>query len=201
MRDTERGRDTGRGRCRFPVGSPIQDSILWPWDPGIMPWAEGKMLNHWANQVSLYQSLSYVFLHFDVQNIVRFYFLVLYGCMIPQSFSNLFCVSNMTCLMAVSSLTPRPGELLLLLFLHYQGISRKRWLRLVNWRVTWLAQPKEHLTLGLRIMNSSPILGVEITYIKLLKNWQIGKYYRVIWTVYSEMFDKAREILCLKYLN
>ena len=32
MRDTERGRDTGRGRSRLPVGSPRWDSIPGPWD-------------------------------------------------------------------------------------------------------------------------------------------------------------------------
>ena len=30
MRDTERGRDTGRGRSRLPSGSPMQDSIPKP---------------------------------------------------------------------------------------------------------------------------------------------------------------------------
>ena len=34
MRDTERGRDTGRGRSRLCVGSLMQDSIQ---DPRIMP--------------------------------------------------------------------------------------------------------------------------------------------------------------------
>lgn len=33
---------------------------------------------------------------------------------------------------------------------------------------TWLAQLQEHMTLGLRVVNSSPILGVVIT----LKNKQ-----------------------------
>ena len=32
MRDTEIGRDTGRGRSRLPVGSPMQDSIAGPQD-------------------------------------------------------------------------------------------------------------------------------------------------------------------------
>ena len=32
MRDTERGRDTGRGRSRLPAGSPMQDSIPGPQD-------------------------------------------------------------------------------------------------------------------------------------------------------------------------
>ena len=31
-RHTERGRDTGRGRSRLPVGSPMQDLIPGPWD-------------------------------------------------------------------------------------------------------------------------------------------------------------------------
>ena len=32
MRDTERGRDTGRGKSRLPVGSLMQDSIPGPGD-------------------------------------------------------------------------------------------------------------------------------------------------------------------------
>ena len=32
MRDTERGRDTGRGRSRLPAGRPMWDSIPGPWD-------------------------------------------------------------------------------------------------------------------------------------------------------------------------
>ena len=32
MGDTERGRDTGRGRSRLPVGSPVWDSIPAPPD-------------------------------------------------------------------------------------------------------------------------------------------------------------------------
>ena len=39
MRDTVRGRDTGRGRSRLPVGIPTWDSIL---DPGLMSWAERR---------------------------------------------------------------------------------------------------------------------------------------------------------------
>ena len=37
--EREKGRDTGRGRSRFPAGSPMWDLIL---DPRIMPWAEGR---------------------------------------------------------------------------------------------------------------------------------------------------------------
>ena len=39
MRDTERGRDIGRGKRRLPARSPMWDSIP---DPGITPWAEGR---------------------------------------------------------------------------------------------------------------------------------------------------------------
>ena len=38
VKDTEKGRDTGRGRSRLHVGCPMWDSIP---DPRIMPWAEG----------------------------------------------------------------------------------------------------------------------------------------------------------------
>ena len=45
--ETQRGRDTGRGRSKLPVGSPMQDSI--PWDQ----YRSGRQkLNHWATQVS-----------------------------------------------------------------------------------------------------------------------------------------------------
>ena len=37
MRHTERGRDTGRGRSRPPVGSPMEDSI-----PGLQDYALGQ---------------------------------------------------------------------------------------------------------------------------------------------------------------
>ena len=36
------GRDTGRGRGRLPVGSPMWDSIPGFRDPGVTPWAEGR---------------------------------------------------------------------------------------------------------------------------------------------------------------
>ena len=39
MRDRERGRDTDRGRSRFPAGSLMQDLILGPW---IHYWAKGR---------------------------------------------------------------------------------------------------------------------------------------------------------------
>ena len=32
MRDTQRGRDTGRGRSRIPMGTPVQDLIPGPQD-------------------------------------------------------------------------------------------------------------------------------------------------------------------------
>ena len=34
-RDTERGRDTGRGRSRLPAGSPMCNSIPGPWDQAL----------------------------------------------------------------------------------------------------------------------------------------------------------------------
>ena len=43
MRDTERGRDIGRGRSRLPVGSPMQDSIPGPWDHDL---SQRQILNH-----------------------------------------------------------------------------------------------------------------------------------------------------------
>ena len=42
-RHGERGRDTGRGRSRLSVGSPIQDSIPGPRDHDLSP---RQMLNH-----------------------------------------------------------------------------------------------------------------------------------------------------------
>ena len=35
MRDRERGRDTGRGRSRLPVGSPMQDLVPELWDQAL----------------------------------------------------------------------------------------------------------------------------------------------------------------------
>ena len=49
MRDTERGRDTGRGRSRLPVGSLMWDLIPGPQDHDL---SRRQMLNHWATQVS-----------------------------------------------------------------------------------------------------------------------------------------------------
>ena len=43
MRDTERGRDIGRGRSRLPAGSPIWDSIPGPQDHDASP---RQTLNH-----------------------------------------------------------------------------------------------------------------------------------------------------------
>ena len=42
-RDTERGRDIGRGRSRCPVGSPMQDSIPGPQDHDL---SQRQTLNH-----------------------------------------------------------------------------------------------------------------------------------------------------------
>ena len=42
MRDTERGRDTGRGRSRFPMGSPMQNWIPGLWDHVV---SQREMLN------------------------------------------------------------------------------------------------------------------------------------------------------------
>ena len=49
-RRTERGRETGRGRSRLPLGSPMQDSIPGPWDHDL---SRRQKLNHRATQVSL----------------------------------------------------------------------------------------------------------------------------------------------------
>ena len=50
MRDTERGRDTVRGRSRLSAGGPMQDLIPGPRDHDLSP---RQTLNHWATQVSL----------------------------------------------------------------------------------------------------------------------------------------------------
>ena len=42
-RETERGRDTGRGRSRLPVGSPMWDSVPGPWDHTLN---RRQMFNH-----------------------------------------------------------------------------------------------------------------------------------------------------------
>ena len=43
MRDKERGRETGRGRSRLPVGSPMRDSIPEPRDQNL---SQRQMLSH-----------------------------------------------------------------------------------------------------------------------------------------------------------
>ena len=48
MRDTQRGRATGRGRNRLSVGRPIWDSIPGLWCHTL---SQRQMLNHWAIQV------------------------------------------------------------------------------------------------------------------------------------------------------
>ena len=45
MKDTERGRDIGRGRSRLPVGILMQDSIPGPQDHDL---SQRQMPNHWA---------------------------------------------------------------------------------------------------------------------------------------------------------
>ena len=42
-RDTERGRDKGRGRSRLPAGNLMWDSIPGPWDHDL---SQSQMLNH-----------------------------------------------------------------------------------------------------------------------------------------------------------
>ena len=49
-RHRERGRDTGRGRSRLPVGSPMRDSIPGPKDHAL---SRSQTLNHGATQVPL----------------------------------------------------------------------------------------------------------------------------------------------------
>ena len=48
MRDTQRGRDIGRGRSRLPSGS-----LMWDWIPGPRDHdlSQRQMLNHWATQM------------------------------------------------------------------------------------------------------------------------------------------------------
>ena len=55
MRDTQRGRDTGRGRTRLPVGSPMQNSIPGPRDHAL---SQRQMHNHGATQVPLQWCIS-----------------------------------------------------------------------------------------------------------------------------------------------
>ena len=43
MRDTEREAETGRGRSRLPIGSPMLDSILGSWAHAL---SRRQMLNH-----------------------------------------------------------------------------------------------------------------------------------------------------------
>ena len=43
---TQKGRDIGRGRSRFPVGSPMQDSIPGPQDHDL---SQRQTLNHWSH--------------------------------------------------------------------------------------------------------------------------------------------------------
>ena len=51
MRDTERGRDTGRGRSRFHAGSPTWDSIPCRQDPAL---GQRQAPNSCATQGSLF---------------------------------------------------------------------------------------------------------------------------------------------------
>ena len=48
MRDPERGKDTGRGRNRLPVGNLMHDSIP---GPGEQDLSRRQMLNHWATHM------------------------------------------------------------------------------------------------------------------------------------------------------
>ena len=54
MRDTERGRDIGRGRSRLPAGSMMQDLTPRLRDHDL---SQRQMLNHWATQVPQYLHL------------------------------------------------------------------------------------------------------------------------------------------------
>ena len=55
MRDTERGRDTGRGRSRISAGSLTWDSISGPQDHTL---SQRQMLNHWATQIPTNKTFS-----------------------------------------------------------------------------------------------------------------------------------------------
>ena len=46
MRDTERGRDIGRGRIRLPMGNLMQDLIPGPWDQDLSQKADAQPLSH-----------------------------------------------------------------------------------------------------------------------------------------------------------
>ena len=54
MRDTERGRDIGRGRSRLHAGNLMQDSIPGPQDHDL---SQRQTLNHWATQASHHATL------------------------------------------------------------------------------------------------------------------------------------------------
>ena len=51
MRDTEKGRDIGRGRIRLHAGSPVWESVMGLQDQTLR---QRQMLNHWATQAPQY---------------------------------------------------------------------------------------------------------------------------------------------------
>ena len=63
MRDTERCRDTGRGRRRLPVGSLMWDSIPGPRDHDL---SQRQTLNHWTTQASLVLSCFITMFYYHV---------------------------------------------------------------------------------------------------------------------------------------
>ena len=68
-RESERGRDTCRGRSRLLAGSPMGDSVLELRDHNLSP---RQMLNRWATQVSLIWKYNVIF-YFHVISISTIY--------------------------------------------------------------------------------------------------------------------------------
>ena len=73
MRDTERGRDIGRGRSRLPAGS-----LMWDLIPGprVHTLSQRQTLNHWATQAS-HQEFRYCFSLENTKNNDSVYFISL----------------------------------------------------------------------------------------------------------------------------
>ena len=76
MRDTERGRDVGRGRSRLPAGSLMWDSIPGPWD---YAQSQRQMLNHratWASRVFWFSFLFFLLIrwYLPIKNIAHVFF-------------------------------------------------------------------------------------------------------------------------------
>lgn len=56
------------------------------------------------------------------------------------------------------------------------------------WKSIWVAQLVEHAILDLKVMTSSPTLGVEPTLKKLLKKEKLWKVHQIVSNWYSFFF-------------